>query len=131
MLLGVRGKRLRRLLITGKATTLASMTRNPNHDDIPFHLWVEEAEVWLASFYQKGDDMTLPRIWLFATLAAWWSVTTKGAMAVAVDHAGFSHGDLADALGVSRQAVQQMLLRARGQVKQTAPPHQRERLPGI
>lgn len=87
---------------------------------------------FLFTHYAQDDDVTLPRIWAWQCVVEYARDYGFTLIAEAVDRRGFSQADVADALGVSRQAVSERLLRGPRGGTPVAPasrPRQREQLP--
>lgn len=100
--------------------------------DIGFDDIYQTVEAFIERHFDQADDATLPRIWAWACIQEYARDYGFTLMADATELRGFSHQEVADALGVTRQAVQQRLLRGNPHHVGEAPkarPKQRERLP--
>lgn len=103
-----------------------------NHTHIDLDGIVRLVDEFLDTYYPDDDDLTLPRIWAWQVVVEYARDYGFTLIADAVDHRGYTHGEVADALGVTKQAVQQRLLRGTRALV-AAPKHrrtiQREQLP--
>lgn len=101
----------------------------PNANDLQLDELGEHIHRFIDRHYHQDDDTTMPALWAWAVFAEYSRDMVFTIMCDAIDHMGYTHSDVADALGVTRQAVQQRLLRAAGQrVKHTGPDSKQAKL---
>lgn len=114
-----------------QARYVVNMTQ-PTARDIDFDAVVDTVEKFILTHFDQADDTTLPRLWAWACVMEYCRDYGFTVLCDAVDLRGFTHQECADALGVSRQAVQQRMMRGNATHVGDAPksrPKQREQLP--
>lgn len=83
-------------------------------DSLPLAAIATLIDSWIAEHYPNEDDVTPVRLWAMGWMAVSARQQFRGTVVAAVDVLGYTHQEVADALGTSRQNVSKMLLRAAG-----------------